>query len=69
MTSVDVLEDLEGMTVVEVADAKGGGLAILFEGEHGPTILIVGGENVTMGIRFDYSDVKDWTEFWVSIRV
>jgi len=62
MTYEDIFERLEGMTVVEVAEAKGGGLAILFD--DGPTILVVGGDNETMCVQGG-----DWEDTWNSVRV
>jgi len=58
----DIFERLEGMTVVEVAEARGGGLAFLFDG--GPTILVVGGDNETM-----CEQGGDWEATWDKVRV
>lgn len=62
MTYDEIFEMLPGMVVVEVADAKGGGLAILFD--DGPTILVVGGDNETMCVSGG-----DWEDTWHKVRV
>ena len=63
MTYDDIFERLEGQEVLRVAEAKGGGLAILFG--HGPTILVVGGENKTVCVEGD----KNWEELWDKVKV
>jgi hypothetical protein len=63
MTYEEIFGRLEGQTVVEVAEAKGGGLAILFD--DGPTILIVGGDNETMCVQ----GVEAWEDLWRRVRV
>ena len=62
MTYDEIFERLPGMTVFDVAVAKGGGLAILFE--EGPTILVVGGENETVCV-----EGGDWEDTWHKVRV
>ena len=64
----EIFERLEGMMVVEVAEAKGGGLAMLFD--DGPTILIVGGENETMCLHAEeHPDDVSWGTFWNNVKV
>jgi len=63
----EIFERLEGQVVVEVADAKGGGLAILFD--DGPTILVVGGDNATMCLHAsEHPDNVSWEIFWNNVR-
>ena len=62
MTYEDIFERLEGMTVVEVCEARGGGLAILFD--DGPTILVVGGPCDIM-----CEQGGDWETLWNKVRV
>lgn len=65
MTYEEIFERLPGMVVVEVAEARGGGLAILFD--SGPTILVVGGENDTMCVQGE--EGGNWEHTWHKVKV
>ena len=58
----EIFERLPGQVVVEVAEAKGGGLALLLD--DGPTILVVGGDNDTVCVQGG-----DWEDTWHKVRV